>query len=661
MGTASRTTSFALRKAQRRVLKQVLSAPVTTNWQIVLVDPFSNALLKALFSQSELRNLAVTLLTPVEAATQAVPDAPALYVLTPTPENIAHLAHHLTPPARFHHARLAFVSAAPSALLVALAAQLPVPSPVTSCLDLYSHFISLDHNLFTLHMPRSYPRLALSHSDQPPSHILDRIVSGIFSVLVTLAVVPIIRAQPGAAAEAVAVRLDAKLRSSLSLFQSASLPNRALSFRRPLLLLLDRHIDFLAMFHHTWTYQALVHDCLNMHLHTVKLPPSKDANTSKVEYVLDKDRDSFWRQNASAPFPTVAESIEESLSEYRASVDHINQKASSDTPSQSSLRTDHLANAISSLPELSKRKQNIDIHTNIATALLHNINRRSLDTFFELESRIFAERTSVSSLAAQQYKLPMLQLLKGVRETAAGEKRGQGTSNDRLRLFLIYYTVFGSHLSESDVQEFRSVLDDEGVDTSLVHYIQRKHGFRHDLVSNASTLARGSINAARLRGLMTNVVNRGYRSFANVAQNAKKLITDHNDSFPVANTLHMFMSEHARARNEALASEVLDGYLLFDPKLMPSGDNIIQQNGNATYSDQEKRLSATNSHRMVFSDAIVFVIGGGNYVEYDNCMESLGSTSNSTSSKNILYGTTELMTAEGFLDQLTTIAGRHGT
>ena len=34
------------------------------------------------------------------------------------------------------------------------------------------------------------------------------------------------------------------------------------SFSRPLLVILDRNIDLATPLHHTWTYQALVHDVM---------------------------------------------------------------------------------------------------------------------------------------------------------------------------------------------------------------------------------------------------------------------------------------------------------------------------------------------------------------------------------------------------------------
>ncbi|CAN8065302.1 unnamed protein product, partial [Agarophyton chilense] len=651
--------AFALRRAQRRVLSRLLSPPQAIHWQVLLCDSFSQTLITTLFPPPLLRKHAITLSTLVSNSNFPIPDVPALYIVAPTPENIALVAQHLAPPALYHSARLAFVSAASSTILAALAAQLPIPSPITFCADLYSHYISLDSDLFTLHIPDSYVRLTPTDGEQNLSALLDRVVSGLFSVLLTLGVLPIIRAQPGGAAQAVAARLDAKLRSSLTLFQSLSLSNRALSFRRPLLLLLDRDIDFLSMLHHTWTYQALAHDCLRMDLHTVKLDSSANDKTEKTVYQLDKEHDQFWRANAAAPFPQVAEAIEKSLTQYRTDVDQINRKAPPNSASEYPVRTDHLASAISSLPELSKRKQDIDIHTNIATALLQNINRRSLDTFFELESRIFAEQPAVSSISAQEYKVTILELLKGVRETATGEKRGEGTATDRLRLFLIYYAVFGQHLSETDMAEFRSVLQNAGADTSLIAHVARLKGYRHDLV-NETSLAGGTINAARLKGLMTSVVNRGYRSFANVAQNAKKLIINQKKSFAVANVLDIFMSEQARARNESLASQVLDGYLLFDPKLLPVAEIVPRVQTGIDFMTAEGRRPSSrhNSHRMVFSDAIVFVVGGGNYVEYDNCIEAVGAASNTTTPRNVLYGTTEILTAEDYLQQLSTVAKR---
>merc|ERR1712025_258708 len=62
-----------------------------------------------------------------------------------------------------------------------------------------------------------------------------------------------------------------------------------------------------------------------------------------------------------------------------------------------------------------------------------------------------------------------------------------------------------------------------------------------------------------------------------------------------------------------------------------------------------------------FNDAIVFVVGGGNYIEYQNLQDYArnknaafgSSTVSAASQKRIVYGCTQLMNADQFLGQLT--------
>lgn len=88
---------------------------------------------------------------------------------------------------------------------------------------------------------------------------------------------PIIRCPRGNAAEMVARKLDSRLRDHLlstsssrssgsggNLFSSATA-----SLQRPLLVVLDRNVDLVPMLSHSWTYQALVNDVLEMKLNRV--------------------------------------------------------------------------------------------------------------------------------------------------------------------------------------------------------------------------------------------------------------------------------------------------------------------------------------------------------------------------------------------------------
>lgn len=117
--------------------------------------------------------------------------------------------------------------------------------------------------------------------------VVNRVASGLFSVLATLGQLPIIRCPRGAAAEMVARKLDSRLRDHLAsrggnLFQSN---NPTDSFQRPVLIILDRNVDLTPMVSHSWTYQALVNDVLDMKLNRVTVsvyPPYFSHRTRHV-------------------------------------------------------------------------------------------------------------------------------------------------------------------------------------------------------------------------------------------------------------------------------------------------------------------------------------------------------------------------------------------
>lgn len=664
-------STFAILDRQRAVLEAVLSKDAysegSSQWKVLVCDTEGRAIIETLFSPTELRSFGVTLNTIIDAPRGPVPNTHALYLVNSSPQNVAWVTKDLSSKESFYDSSsIGFLTSVSPSLLSALAAQMPVPSPLTTVHDLHSHFISLEQNLFSLNMYNSYTHIV--HAEQMESkmqYIVDRIVGSLFSVLITLGIIPIIRAQRGGPAQVVAAKLDAKIRDNLHLFQRAPLSSKALAFRRPLLLLVDRSLDFNPIFYHTWTYQALIHDCLDMKLNRVIVnvasANSDETDTSKT-YVLNKKEDLFWESNASSPFPVVAEAVEIAMKKYRENIESINKRSlnsSGEATDQlnSSMETSRLADAISSLPELSRQKETINTHTNIATTILNNINKRSLDTFFELESQLMSEiNRPVASQSPDAYKAAITKLLRsGIDEDSTESTKKQGPAADRLRMFLIYYDVFGDRFSAADMSEYKQLIKAAGADVSIIDYFAKLKGYRHEELALPSP-SDGSLNTKTLTRLMNRMVHRGYRSITNVAQNAKKLVTEQSASFAVARTLEIFMKESSRDRNPSLTSDVLNNFLLFDPKVLPSGDSLRQVADPSSEITQSLNPVRKTMQEMVFNDAIVFTIGGGNYVEFENCVDAISGGASSGESPNLLYGTTEMMTAESFLSQLGQLA-----
>ncbi|THG11948.1 hypothetical protein TEA_007314 [Camellia sinensis var. sinensis] len=165
-------------------------------------------------------------------------------------------------------------------------------------------------------------------------------------------------------------------------------------------------------------------------------------------------------------------------------------------------------------------------------------------------------------------------------------------------------------------------LRESEVDTSAFQYVKNMKSLNVSL-ANASSASRSNIVdwAEKLYGQSISAVTAGVKNL---------LSSDHQ----------LALTRTVEALMEGKPNPEIDSYLVFDPRAPKSS------------------FGSSGSHlKGPFKEAIVFVIGGGNYVEYGSLQELARSQ---LPVKDVIYGTTEILTGSEFVEQLAILGMKMG-
>ncbi|KAF9881995.1 hypothetical protein CkaCkLH20_00031 [Colletotrichum karsti] len=645
-------------------------------WKVLVFDDLGRDVISSVLRVSDLRALGITMHMHIGASRHAIPDVPVIYLVEPTPQNLQNITNDLQK-GLYSPAYLNFLSSIPRPLLEDFAEQTitaGTSESIAKLMDQYLNFIVAEPDLFNLGMQRDHTYWALNSAttqDEELDRVVDRIVSGLFSVIVTMGVIPIIRCPKGAAAEMISAKLDRKLRDHIlnskeNLFSSSARPasSAGTPTSRPVLIILDRNVDLIPMLSHSWTYQSLVHDVLNMKLNRITIEtPIDETNpakgTTKKAYDLTSS-DFFWAKNAAVPFPQVAEDIDAELTRYKEDAAAVTKKTGvtdlEDLQNDTSASAQHLKAAITLLPELRERKAVLDMHMNILAALLTGIKNRQLDNFFQIEEDVM-----------KQTKPQILELIK---DSTKGDQ-----PLDKMRLFVIWYLSTEQDVSRSEWESFEKALTEAGADTTSLPYIrqvrattkmtqlttisnpQQNQAASSDLFGRFSSISNRLTDRLKETGVPTGLSS----NFESLIGGIKNFLPANRD-LTITKIVESIMDPSAAASSAIAKTE---SYLYFDPRsanargTMPPPSSIRAGAGsNAPGGLPGQNMgqapgsgASFGQRRQGYSEAVVFTVGGGSMDEYGNLQEWVERTGGDRARRRVVYGSTEMLNADEFIKQ----------
>lgn len=650
----------SLRERQVSRLKKMLhlniqmdDSPVSSTskeeltWKVLVLDRRSTAIVSSVLRVNDLLDYGITMHALIDQRRTSLPDVNAVYFVSPTVENIAKIISDVN---NDHYAKfyVNFTSSLGRSLLEDFAKKVAETGNsymIKQVYDQYLDFIVTEPNLFSLDMKNVYAQFNDPKTvEDEISGRVNEIVSGLFSAVLTMGSVPIIRSNRGGPAELIAQKLDHRLRDhSINTKQALRSPgvnsaNNSIRNNKSVLILLDRNIDLASMFAHSWIYQCMVKDVFKLERNTIQIETKSDnGETSLKRYDIDP-HDFFWNENASLPFPDAVEHVEAELSKYTEEAKEISSKTGyssiKDINPNDGSDTKHIQEAIKALPELTKRKNIIDMHMSVLTELIKELEAKNLDSFFEVEQNITDPKVQT-------------QFLDLMKKDTKGDN-----SKDKLRTYIIMYLK--CELAETFCSECEEILKASGLDLKALAYIKRvKELNKMSAVStlDAQNMKKGQGSAfgngsalfsglsSKLVGITSEGSSKLSEGLGSLISGIKKLMPE-KSNLPITNIVEAILTP--QQANQA-SLDMTDDYLYFDPS-------------------STRGAHAKPPRRSSYDEAMVFVVGGGNYLEYSNLQDwcnGLNSSSVEDQQRTIIYGSTKICSVDGFLEECSSLGDRN--
>lgn len=160
--------------------------------------------------------------------------------------------------------------------------------------EIYADYLGVNSNLFSFNLTNCL------HGPNWDREALTRSTDSLTALLLSLKIRPYIRYSGGSkAAQQLAKECHDKISKENTLFDFRSQEN---GVPPPLLLILDRKDDPVTPLLNQWTYQAMVHELLNINNNRVDLTGIDGAPKDMKEVVLSTEQDDFYA-NVSSDSP----------------------------------------------------------------------------------------------------------------------------------------------------------------------------------------------------------------------------------------------------------------------------------------------------------------------------------------------------------------------
>jgi len=460
-----------LLQAIQEYIKGMLSR--VSGMKVLILDSETTGMVSLVQSQSEILEHEVFLVERIETENrETMRHLNAILFLRHTDKNFMLLTRELTQP-RYAEYHIFFSNIVPHHRLEQLACRDEF-EVVHQVHEYFCDLFMINHNLFSLGLPSTVGLTSdASTWSTYEEAIFNRHVDGLFATVLALKRHPIIRFAVGS-------ELNRKIAHGLQQkIITDNLIEKAES--ECLVLICDRRDDPVTPLLNQWTYQAMVHELLNLENNRVDMKNTPNVRVEQKEIVLSAHSDQFFETNLLSNFGDLGVAIKEYVESY--------QEQTKNTANIESIEA--MQRFVDEYPEFRKLSGNVSKHVAVVHELSRLVDSGNLLDISQLEQEIACQDSRTSHYQQVMEKI-----------------NANNVSNmEKLRLVLLYSLRYEHDASVQTLKtELRKYMGEDQV--SLINCLLRyagSHVRSGDLFSNKSFLAAA-----------TNKLQKGFKGVQNV-------------------------------------------------------------------------------------------------------------------------------------------------
>eukprot|EP00529_Nitzschia_sp_RCC80_P013942 CAMPEP_0113485950 /NCGR_PEP_ID=MMETSP0014_2-20120614/24745_1 /TAXON_ID=2857 /ORGANISM="Nitzschia sp." /LENGTH=756 /DNA_ID=CAMNT_0000379607 /DNA_START=146 /DNA_END=2416 /DNA_ORIENTATION=+ /assembly_acc=CAM_ASM_000159 len=380
---------------KKRFVKDVFesSSAAHPGWKVLIVDDGGMKAISHAVGMYDIMERQVSIVESIDKKRAPFKDMPAIYILSPTKDSVKRLINDYSDKSKILYGSAVFVyflGPIPNKLLDEIKQCKYLIKRLKALSEVNVDFLVEEQRAFVLDMNTPFSNFFVrSGMSQNESLIADKLVT----VCATLNEYPYIRYKSSSGicnslASVFKLKMDEFVGNNPTWWYHGSgrSPQRSAERERSSFLLLDRTSDCLTPLMHDFTYQAMVHDLLDMDGNkiTYKAETAEDPTKQEDKDVLLNEKDKLWVELRGNHIAQVIETLSARINEVvNSSTNSAVHKGSG-----SNMSLSQLASALKELPEYREVMSKLSQHMHLAHECMDKFNQGGLLDLSDVEQTL---------------------------------------------------------------------------------------------------------------------------------------------------------------------------------------------------------------------------------------------------------------------------------